>query len=308
MDETGRRYLSGINCTPELAQKSFMATKNLYGKASGTFFYQYVQSFSPKEEVTPVEAHQIAQELAERFFPGCEVLVATHIDAEHLHSHLIVNSVHPDTGKKLHFTPNTLEQMRKLYVYLLEHGLSTLKPYQQDRRTQGLRTGEYRAANRGRQLEVQLIITIEEAMKRAGTREEFLREMNQQGYQVRWEEGRKSITYTTPTGKKCRDDKLHELKFRKEQMEHEFRNPAASSTNSSLDTLKQRQKNSPTMPTLINQQANILYTMPLQTVERLEQVLRSTLALQENIRSEMDSLATKKSLEPWPQQTYWPDG
>ena len=66
----------------------------------------------------------------------------------------------------------------------------------------------------------------------------------------------------------------------------------------SLDALKQRQKVSQTMPTLTGQQANILYTMPLQTVERLEQVLRSTLALQENIRSEMDSLATKKSLEP----------
>ena len=224
MDETGRRYLSGINCTPELAQKSFLATKNLYGKANGTFFYQYVQSFSPKEEVTPAEVHQIAQELAERFFPGCEVLVATHIDAEHLHSHLIVNSVHPDTGKKLHFTPNTLEQMRKVSDQIcMEHSLTTLKPYQQDRRTQGLRTGEYRAANRGDSWKFQLIITIEEAMKRAGTREEFLREMNQRGYQVRWEDGRKSITYTTPTGKKCRDDKLHELKFRKEQMEHEFR-------------------------------------------------------------------------------------
>lgn len=224
MDETGRRYLSGINCTPELAQKSFLATKNLYGKANGTFFYQYVQSFSPKEEVTPAETHKIAQELAERFFPGCEVLVATHIDAEHLHSHLIVNSVHPDTGKKLHFTPNTLEQMRKVSDQIcMEYGLTTLKPYQQDRRTQGLRTGEYRAANRGDSWKFQLIITIEEAMKRAGTCEEFLREMNQQGYQVRWEEGRKSITYTTPTGKKCRDDKLHELKFRKEQMEHEFR-------------------------------------------------------------------------------------
>ena len=224
MDETGRRYLSGINCTPELAQKSFLATKNFYGKASGTFFYQYVQSFSPKEKVTPAEAHQIAQELAERFFPGCEVLVATHIDAEHLHSHLIVNSVHPDTGKKLHFTPNTLKQMRKVSDQIcMEHGLTTLKPYQQDRRTQGLRTGEYRAANRGDSWKFQLIITIEEAMKRAGTREEFLREMNQRGYQVRWEEGRKSITYTTPTGKKCREDKLHELKFRKGQMEHEFR-------------------------------------------------------------------------------------
>ena len=52
------------------------------------------------------------------------------------------------------------------------------------------------------------------------------------------------------------------------------------------------------MPTLTSQQANILYTMPLQTVERLEQVLRSTLALQESIRGDMDSLATKKSLEP----------
>ena len=68
--------------------------------------------------------------------------------------------------------------------------------------------------------------------------------------------------------------------------------------NSSLDALKQRQKASPTMPTFTGQQANILYTMPLQAVERLEQILRSTLALQESIRRDMDSLATKKSLEP----------
>ena len=68
--------------------------------------------------------------------------------------------------------------------------------------------------------------------------------------------------------------------------------------NSALDALKQRQKVSQTMPTLTGQQSNILYTMPLQTVERLEQVLRSTLALQETIRAGMDTLATKKSLEP----------
>ena len=95
----GQKYLSGVNCGAEVAQQSFMATKNLYGKASGTFFYHYVQSFSPQENVTPAQAHQIALELAERFFPGCEVLVATHVDAEHPHSHFVVNSVHPDTGK-----------------------------------------------------------------------------------------------------------------------------------------------------------------------------------------------------------------
>ena len=77
-----------------------------------TFFYQYVQSFSPQEQILPAEAHGIALELAERFFPDCEVLIATHLDTEHLHSHFIINSVQPNTGKKLHFTPKTLEKMR----------------------------------------------------------------------------------------------------------------------------------------------------------------------------------------------------
>ena len=126
MDLDGRKYLSGVNCGAEVAQQSFMVTKNLHGKASGTFFYHYVQSFSPQENVIPAEAHQISLELAERFFPGCEVLVATHVDAEHPHSHFVVNSVHPDTGKKLHFTPRTLEQMRAASDQLcLEHGLSS---------------------------------------------------------------------------------------------------------------------------------------------------------------------------------------
>ena len=126
------RYLTGGNCGAKLAYQSFMATKNLYGKAHDTFFYQYVQSFSPQEQIAPAEAHRIALELAEKFFPGCEVLVATHLDTDHLHSHFIVNSVQPDTGRKLHFTPRTLEKMRMVSDQICrEHGLSTLKPYRQ---------------------------------------------------------------------------------------------------------------------------------------------------------------------------------
>ena len=67
--------------------------------------------------------------------------------------------------------------------------------------------------------------------------------------------------------------------------------------NSALDRLKQRQKTSGMMPTLMEQQPNILYTMPPQTVERLEDVLRKTLALQETIRADMEPLATKESLK-----------
>ena len=135
-------------------------------------------------------------------------------------------------------------------------------------------------------------------MKRAGTREEFLREMNQRGYQVRWEEGRKSITYTTPTGKKCRDDKLHELKFRKEQMEHEFRirqrtaqqftgHPEAEAEDLTYNA-------NPDKPA----GQHSLQPCRFRPWSGWKQVLRSTLALQESIRRDMDSLATKKSLEP----------
>ena len=56
VDPDGRKYLSGVNCGAEVAQQSFMATKNLYGKAGGTFFYHSVQSFSPQEQVSFAEA------------------------------------------------------------------------------------------------------------------------------------------------------------------------------------------------------------------------------------------------------------
>ena len=68
--------------------------------------------------------------------------------------------------------------------------------------------------------------------------------------------------------------------------------------NNALDMLKQRQRMSAGPPTLMDQQPNVLYTMPPQTVERLEEVLRKTLALQERIRAGLDTLATKESLEP----------
>ena len=302
---TGQRFVTGVHCLGDNACREFLATKRTYGKTKGVNFYQYVQSFSPKEAVTLEKAHAIALEFAQKAWPGFEVLVATHRDAGHLHSHFVVNSVSWETGRKLRQSPKTLQTLRALSDEICAaQGLSVLPRYEKPGAK--LSSREYRAAQRGESWKFQLIITIEEAMKRAGTREEFLREMNQRGYQVRWEDGRKSITYTTPTGKKCRDDKLHELKFRKEQMEHEFRirqraaqqlagRPEAETE--SIPGHADLDRPADQHP-LHHANPNILYTMPIQTVERLEQVLRSTLALQENIRSEMDSLATKKSLEP----------
>ena len=120
VDENGRQYVGGVNCLGQHAYEEFMATKNLYGKASGTYFYQYVQSFAPGEIQSYEEAHRIGLEFAGKSFPGYEVLVATHLDAhddrgvQRVHNHFIVNSVSFKDGKKIHFTPNTLQELRKI--------------------------------------------------------------------------------------------------------------------------------------------------------------------------------------------------
>ena len=75
---TGQRFISGIHCDWLNAATEFVATKGAYHKLDGIHFYQYVQSFSPKENLTYQQAHQIALEFAEKAWPGYEVLVTTH--------------------------------------------------------------------------------------------------------------------------------------------------------------------------------------------------------------------------------------
>ena len=225
--EDGWQLVSGQNCTLQLAVQEFLATRQMHRKNSPIWFYHYVQSFSPNEEITGALAHQVAREFAEQAWPDSEVLIATHTDAEHIHSHFIVNAVCYASGKMLRQGPNTLNGLRTLSDGLcLKHDLSVL-PKQQQRKAKGMSSREYRSAAKGESWKFRLINAIDQCMRYASTREEFISLMESEGYQVRWTDSRKNITYTTPTGMKCRDDRLHEEKYTKEVMEHEFRIRAA---------------------------------------------------------------------------------
>ena len=222
LDENGRQLVSGQNCTPQLADREFQATRDACRKDSPVWFYHYVQSFSPDEVITGEQAHQLAKEFAAKAWPDSEVLIATHLDAEHIHSHFVVNAVCWESGKMLRQGPNTLRSLRQLSDELcLEHGFAVL-PQQKKKQTQGMGTREYRSAAKGQSWKFRLMNTIDQCMRYAETREDFISLMESEGYQVRWTDSRKSITYTTPTGMKCRDDRLHEEKYTKEVMEHEF--------------------------------------------------------------------------------------
>lgn len=220
--ETERRYVSGVNCNGENSYAEFMATKKCFDKATGMYFYQYTQSFSPEENISPAMAHEVALEFAERAWPGHEVMVATHCDADHIHSHFVINSVSYVNGRKLRQSPNTLKELRALNDEIcLAHGLSVLEPYVENHK--GLSQREYRAAMKGQSWKFRLMANIEDAMDRSGSKAEFIREMERMGYEVKWTDERKYITFTCPNGMKCRDIKLHDDKFLKEMMEYEFR-------------------------------------------------------------------------------------
>ena len=217
----GGPLVSGINCQPQSVYDDFLNTKLLYHKDGGVMFYHMVQSFPKGAAVDPRLAHEAARRLAE-YFDGCEVLVCTHVDREHIHSHCVINSVNFDTGKKLHMAKEQIQElMRRNDAICLEMGLPVFDaPTQQAR---GMSGAEYHTALKGQSWKLRLMNTIDECMKYATDKDAFISLMASEGYAVRWENNRKYITYTTPDGMRCRDRQLHEEKYCKEAMEHEFR-------------------------------------------------------------------------------------
>ena len=217
----GQQLVSGIGCQPETAFDEFLSTKLLHHKEGGVMFYHMVQSFPKGADVDSRAAHEAARRLA-GYFEGCEVLVCTHTDREHIHSHCIINSVNFETGRKVHMADEQIQELRVRNDEICEE--LGLPKFQKDdqRQARGMSNAEYYTAAKGESWKFELMRVIDECMRCAGNREEFLVLLRLEGYNATWTDGRKNITYTTPDGRKCRDRKLHIEKYLKENMEAEF--------------------------------------------------------------------------------------
>ena len=217
----GQQLVSGIGCQPETAFDEFLSTKLLHHKEGGVMFYHMVQSFSKGAAIDPRAAHEAAHRLA-GYFEGCEVLVCTHVDREHVHSHCIINSVNFETGKKVHIADKQIQELRVRNDQICEElGVPKFQRDEQ-RQSRGMSNAEYYTADRGESWKFELMRVIDECMRCAGNREAFLILLRSEGYDATWTDSRKNITYTTPEGRKCRDSKLHIEKYLKENMEAEF--------------------------------------------------------------------------------------
>ncbi len=227
-DDEQLAYVSGYNCIPELANESFLATQKVFGhEPDGVRFYHYVQSFRIGEEITPQEAHEIGMEFA-KSFGNREVLVATHIDREHIHNHLVVCAYDLESGIKLHNNKFFLGELRdRSDEICIAHGLSVLEKYDPKKKSSRPDPKEYRAAVNGNSWKIHLCVAIDHCMRKCKSKSEFKREMKKLGYDMVWTPERKYITYIL-RGEDCkekrvRDIKLHEEKYLKENMENEFR-------------------------------------------------------------------------------------
>ena len=153
-----------------------------------------------------------------------EIVVSTHCDRDHIHSHFVMNSVNTETGKKFHINENEIELMMKESDRIIQqYGLSVLPPQPKKQKVKPMSDREYRSADNGQSWKLRLAMVIDDAMLQAISREHFIELMELEGYSVKWTDERKYITYTTPDGFKCRDNKLHEEKYLKGNMENEFR-------------------------------------------------------------------------------------
>lgn len=222
--------------TADLVYQQFKETKKFWNKTGGRQYKHFVISFHPDEKITPEETLLVGKEWAERCFPGFTCALASHIDSDHCHCHVVVNSVNSNDGSKVHLSKADFKQMKKINDEICEaHGLSvcvkgkhfdgtdieegTIHSY--DKRDYRLMT-----TNGKKSLKTDCISAVLACMTTATNKEKFISQMEEHGYEVKWEDNRKYITFThIESGKSFRDKNLAEtysIELSKEVLEDAF--------------------------------------------------------------------------------------
>lgn len=264
-EKTENKLLSGYNLTsPDTAMDEMQATKEVWGKTGGRTYKHFVQSFAPDENITPEQAHELATKFAEQcpLFQGFEVLIATHKDREHIHTHFVVNSVNFEDGHKFQMKSTELQDMKDLSDKLCrERGFTITQKgktfHGEDREeTTAYSKEKYRLLQKAEQGKTDsyvqdIALAVLECREQATSREDFKMLMSERGYAVKWEDSRKYITFTDTErqahGEKknsVRNNKLEQyyhIDFSKEGLEREFESNARKQAEQLREQSKQTQ-------------------------------------------------------------------
>ena len=232
-------YVTGPYCHDEinydLVYRTFLEEKNVWDKDSGRMYAHNIISWHKDEQITQEQAFEFGKEFAEKWFSGFQTLVAVHKDKDHIHCHLVTNSVSYEDGRKLHNTKKDLERMKQLTNQMCrERGLTVAEKGKHFDGNQ-IEKGEVIAWSKDKynlfrqQVKDSFVadcaMAVLKAMENCISKEKFIEKMKQFGWNVNWTEKRKHITFQNQDGKKVRDSNLSKtfhLDISKEGLENEF--------------------------------------------------------------------------------------
>ena len=219
----------------DLVYRTFLEEKKMWDKDSGRMYAHNIISWHKDEQITPEQALEFGKEFAEKWFSGFQTLVAVHKDKDHIHCHLVTNSVSYEDGRKLHNTRKDLERMKQLTNQMCrERGLTVAEKGKHFDGSQ-IEKGEVVAWSKDKynlfrqQVKDSFVadcaMAVLKALENCISKEKFIEKMKQFGWKVNWTEKRKHITFQNQVGKKIRDSNLSKtfhLDISKEDLENEF--------------------------------------------------------------------------------------
>jgi hypothetical protein len=219
----------------ELVYRTFLEEKKVWDKDSGRMYAHNVISWHKDEQITLEQALEFGKEFAENWFSGFQTLVAVHKDKDHIHCHLVTNSVSYEDGRKLHNARKDLERMKQLTNQMCrECGLTVAEKGKHFDGSQ-IEKGEVSAWSKDKynlfrqQVKESFVadcaMAVLKALENCISKEKFIEKMKQFGWNVNWTEKRKHITFQNQDGKKVRDSNLSKtfhLDISKEDLENEF--------------------------------------------------------------------------------------
>ena len=232
-------YITGPYCHNEinydLVYRTFLEEKKMWNKDTGRMYAHNIISWHKDEQITPEQAFEFGKEFAENWFSGFQTLVAVHKDKDHVHCHLVTNSVSYEDGRKLHNTRKDLERMKQLTNQMCrERGLTVAEKGKNFDGSQ-IEKGEVIAWSKDKynlfrqQVKDSFVadcaMAVLKALENCISKEKFIEKMKQFGWNVNWTEKRKHITFQNQEGKKVRDSNLFKtfhLDISKEGLENEF--------------------------------------------------------------------------------------
>ena len=213
----------------------WLSEKRLWGKESGRMYAHNIISFHPDEKVSPEEVLEIGKQFNDEFFPGHQSVIAVHQDKDHLHCHIVTNSVSYLDGLKLHQTKKDLEDQKQFTNAICEErGLTTPTKGEHFDGTPIARAeliswnkDSYNILSKGEESYVfRCACSVTASLHEAKTKDEFISEMENRGWSVRWEDSLKHITFGDDEGHKVRDTNLcktFHMDLLKEVLEERFK-------------------------------------------------------------------------------------